>query len=254
MRSRRAIWVVLSLLCVTGLLLIWRTESRNSHANRHPLSQPAFTAMHSTSSAPALAQKALSQKAALLAEAKTNRFAYRLSNTDKTLEQLMHDRHAILLENALIDVSKPVNLEFPKQLQAKGDPGAYIVQSRGLNSAMFRAMLTGSGARIISYIPNNAYLVEAPSGIASALADSAAVQSVLPYEPYYKIQYTLLGAAVDQTMLPPDAKLTLGLFPDNAAQTIAQIQSLGAQVVGQDSSPFGPIVRVTAPPELDGAG
>ncbi|HEY3760952.1 MAG TPA: S8 family serine peptidase [Verrucomicrobiae bacterium] len=195
----------------------------------------------------AFAGKALSQKAALVAAAKTNQMTYRLSNTGKTLEQLMHDRHAILLENALIDVSKPVNLAFPKQLQAKGDPGAYIVQSRGMSSATFRAMLTGSGARIISYIPNNAYLVEASSSIASAVATSPAVQSVLPYEPYYKIQYTLLGAAVNQTALPPDAKLTLGLFSDTAAQTITQIQSMGAQIVGQDSSPFGPVVRVTAP-------
>src|ERR1700722_5841992 len=120
MRSRRAIWVVLSLLCVTGLWLIWHAESRQPHANLHALGKPAFVSMRTTSSAPALAPKALSHAATLLAASKTNRLAYRLSNTDKTLEEVMHDRHGILRENALTDVGKPINLPCPKQLQAKG--------------------------------------------------------------------------------------------------------------------------------------
>ena len=41
--------------------------------------------------------------------------------------------------------------------------------------------------------------------------------------------------------------MTLGLFADNAAATIAQIKSLGGTVVGTDRSPFGPIVRVIPP-------
>ncbi|MGO8766438.1 MAG: S8 family serine peptidase, partial [Limisphaerales bacterium] len=208
--------------------------------------KPGVASFHSTSTAPGfLAQKALAKQTAAGAVAATNNFAYRLSNTDRTLAQLLHDRHAILLENALIDSSRPLNLPIPKSLQSQGDPGAYIVQARGPTTPAFRAMLSASGARVISYIPNNAYLVEAPSAIANALAGNPDTQSVLPYEPYYKVQSSLL--AMSQTALPPGAVLTLGLFPDNAQQTISKIPQLGAQIVAPDSSPFGPIVRVMPP-------
>ncbi len=237
------LWLLLCLLGIGGAWLFWHSASHHHFASRLNL----FTHVHPTSTAPLLTKTALAKNAAQIAAAKTNLFTYRLSNTGKTLEQLLHDRHAILLENALIDSSRPLNLPFPKPLQLQGDPGAYIVQARDFDSAAFRAMLTANGAKIISYIPNNAYLVEAPSGIASSLAANPATQSVLPYEPYYKVQYTLLGAATAQTILPRNAILTLGLFPDNTAQTISQIQNLGAQIVSQDSSPFGPVVRVMPP-------
>ena len=82
----------------------------------------------------------------------------------------MGDRHAILLENALIDTASPLNLSIPKNLQSQGDPGAYIVQARGPIDTAFRAMLAAAGAEIVSYIPNDAYLVRAPAGAAGGLA------------------------------------------------------------------------------------
>ena len=86
-------------------------------------------------------------------------FAYRLSNTTKSLDELVHDDKAILLENALIDLRNPLNFSIPKNLQSQGDPGAYIVQANGPIDNAFRAMLAAAGAQIVSYIPNDAYLV-----------------------------------------------------------------------------------------------
>ncbi len=125
------------------------------------------------------------------ASAKTNQFAWRLSNTTKSLDQLTGDRHAILLENALIDTGSPLNLSIPKNLQSQGDPGAYIVQARGPIDNAFRAMLARAGAEIVSYIPNNAYLVRAPAGVANGLAGNPLTQAVTPYEPYYKISSSM---------------------------------------------------------------
>ena len=95
---------------------------------------------------------------------KTNRFAYRLANTTKPIGELVNDRKAILLENALIDTGSPLNFSIPPQLQSQGDPGAYIVQARGPINAAFRALLASAGAQIISYIPNDAYLVRVTGG------------------------------------------------------------------------------------------
>jgi subtilisin-like proprotein convertase family protein len=237
-------WILLSLLGIGGAWIFWHME--NGHMLRAGRQRP-LPVMSLASSAPRLTKASLAQKAAQLTASRTNLFAYRLNNTGKTLEQLLHDPHAILLENALIDSRRPLGLTFPKSLQRQGDPGAYLVQARGVDSGAFRAMLAANGAKVISYIPNNAYLVEASAGIAGTVAQNPATQAVLPYEPYYKVQSTLLGAATAQTILPRNAILTLGLFPDNAAQTISQIQNLGAQIVSEDSSPFGPVVRVMPP-------
>ena len=71
----------------------------------------------------------------------------------------------------------PLNLPFPKNLQAQGDPGAYIVQANGPINNAFRATLAAAGAQIVSYIPNNAYLVTASAGGAAGLAGLPGVQA-----------------------------------------------------------------------------
>jgi choice-of-anchor C domain-containing protein len=189
----------------------------------------------------------------------------------KTIGQLVGDRHAILLENALIDTASPLNFSIPTHLQSQSDPGAYIVQARGPINAAFRAMLARSGAEIVSFIPNDAYLVRAPAGVANGLAGDPLTQAVIPFEPYYKISSSmpvtvgqktfssaptkttraagpsLLALAMKQAPLPAGTCLTLGLFKDSAAATVAQIEKLGGQIVARDNSPFGPVVRVEPP-------
>jgi len=138
------------------------------------------------SAAPAaLAGSAAATKAAAVTAPKTfsvlntNALAFRLGNTPKSLGQLAGTRHAILLANALIDTDARLDLKIPANLKAKGDPGAYIVQARGVIDARFRAQLAAAGAQIVSYIPNNAYLVRLSSAGAAMLAGSALVQAVL---------------------------------------------------------------------------
>jgi uncharacterized repeat protein (TIGR03803 family) len=241
MRSRRFIWIALCLLCVAGTWLFWHAAGRR--AAEKDVAATASVAPGSLTGAVTLTNPALVSATA----AKTNRLAYRLSNTTRTIGELTGDRRAILLENALIDSSLPVNFTFPKNLLAQGDPGAYIVQSRGPINAAFRALLARAGAEIISYIPNDAYLVRLTAGGANGLAAQPPVQSVIPYEPYYKLQLSLLGAAVNQNPLPAGAVLNLGLFASDAPQTISAIEKLGGTILARDTSPFGPVVRVRPP-------
>ena len=245
MRTR---WLVLSLclLFLAGAWFLWQhtADTRTKASALQKAATPAATTVRSASTAQQLFAAVSTNNAAL---AKTNPFAFRLSNTTKSLDQLARDRHAILLENALIDSSRPLNFSIPKHLQSQGDPGAYIVQARGPVDAAFRAMLSAAGAEIVSYIPNNAYLVRAQAGTANGLAANPLTQSVTPYEPYYKIQLPLLAAAVENEILPPGMELNLGLFADTAAQTIPAIKKLGGTILGQGSSPFGPVVNVQPP-------
>jgi subtilisin-like proprotein convertase family protein len=245
MRSRSTYWILPGLLVLAGVWLFWPSAPRPSAQKNKP-AVPGVVSTRSASTAPVIfAGKPAS--AATNRAARTNPFAFRLSNTPRTIGQLMNDPHAILLENALIDIGRPLNFSIPKNLQSPGDPGAYIVQARGPVDNSFRATLAAAGAQIVSYIPNNAYLVRISSGGAAGLAGQPPVQSVIPYEPYYKISSALIGVAVQKKNLPDNSDLTLGLFADNAQATIDQIKNLGGTVVGTDRSPFGPVVRVIPP-------
>ena len=248
MRLRPTSLILLCLLVLAGAWLFWPSGNGG-----HPPKTVAPAVR--TYLAPVITAKPASTAPVLFGcgnfstngVVKTNQFAYRLSNTKLSIGELVDDPHAILLENALIDTGSPLNFSIPKNLQAQGDPGAYIVQADGPIDDSFRAMLAAAGAQVVSYIPNNAYLVTVSSGGAAGLAGRPGVQSVLPYEPYYKISSSLLGLAVAQKNLPDNTALTLGLFADNAPQTIDEIKRLGGKIMATDQSPFGPIVRVTPP-------
>jgi len=240
---------VLCLLAVAGAWLLWPSGSRPSPVLKRTAAAAAARA--TSVSMPVPPANALPKCLAAIAtnnvSAKTNQFAFRLSNTAKTIGQLASDRHAILLDNALIETGAKIDLKIPAHLRAAGDPGAFIVQARGVIGAAFRAALAAAGGQVVSYIPNYAYLVQLDAAGAAALAGNPLVQAVLPYDPYYKVQSALLGLAVNQELLPDNTYLTLGLFSGSAAATEAQIQKLGGVIVGTDRSPFGPVLHVQPP-------
>src|SRR5665213_3496580 len=246
MKVRLKIVVPLCLLALVAAWLLWPRGGRTT-AEQNNSAAPAPLAAAKISAASAVVPNVVAAAAGTLSAAATNRLTFRLANTPESISQLKGDRHAILLESAFIDTTAKVNLKIPSHPQATGDPGAYLVQARGAVDGAFRAALAGAGGKIISYIPNNAFLVEMTAAVAAALAGNPLVQAVLPYEPYYKVQASLLGLAVSQKPLPPGTYLTLGLFDDTAAATIAQIEELGGKVLSQDRSPFGQIVHIIPP-------
>jgi hypothetical protein len=140
----------------------------------------------------------------------------RLRNTPKPLAKLLRDDHAILLRNALIDSGAARGLDLPASWRSAGDPRAYIVQSAGQPDNAFRARLAAAGGAIVSYIPNNAYLVRMDAATAAGLSAADGVQAVLPYEPYYKVDEPLLQLASTGQPLPPGTNLKLVFFADAA--------------------------------------
>ena len=241
MKVRSIISLLLCLLLAAGIWLLWPRQSRTPHAHRTAADLAAAVAVITppTNSVPV--------HTANTSVPGTNKFSLRLANTTNSIGELERHKHAILLENAFIDTDLNQNLQIPTHLHHTDDPGAYIVQARRSADAEFRSLLSWAGAQVISYIPNNAYLVRISASGAGSLAGSPLVQAVLPYEPYYKVQTSLLQLAVDQKPLPGGTVLTLGLFANTAAATEAQIESMGGTVVGRDRSPFGPILRVKPP-------
>ncbi len=261
MRLRSLIWLFVSVLCFVGAFYFWRLGDRWA-AREHAASSPPGHAPHS---APDAAQSVPPSPFRLLTQAGnlnsspttysvtnhtssvTNRFALRLSNTAAPLRQLEHSDSALLLENALLDTTQPAPA-IPENLRAHGDPGSYLVQARGPIDNAFRSVLQAAGATIVSYIPNNAYLVRASAAVAQGLAAGPRVQAVLPYEPYYKLKPSLLKLAMAQTPFPDNSALNVLLFADASAATRAALEKQGARILGDEqSSPFGSVLRVVPP-------
>jgi len=172
-----------------------------------------------------------------------NRFAFRLSNTTKSLAELLRSDRAILLENALVETAVPVDLAIPTEFRLKGEPGSYIVQRRGVLNEAYRASLEQGGAKVVAYIPNNAYLVRASESAARNFLRDPQTQAVLPYEPYYKVKLSLLEAT---SSLSPSALVALDvlLFPNSTDLTLVLLQNYGAAILSAEPSPFGRVVKI----------
>ncbi|HTL54613.1 MAG TPA: S8 family serine peptidase [Candidatus Limnocylindrales bacterium] len=179
------------------------------------------------------------------------RFPYRLSNTAKTIGELARTDRAILLENALLDTERSLDLPIPECLRAADEPGSYIVQSRAPPDTAFQNLLNHANAKVIAYIPNNAYLVRASAAVATHLTAAPYIQAVIPYEPYYKLQPALLAVALQTASTGLDSRSSLSLnillFPDSLDTAVEAVRSLSSEVQAIEPSPFGPKLIVLAP-------
>lgn len=171
------------------------------------------------------------------------RFPQRVSNTRTPLGELMRSERAILLRNALVDTESAAALPVPEEMRSAGDPGTYIVQGRGTSAEELRRQLTEAGARVISYIPNNAYLVQASPDVAQRMGTAPEVAAILPNEPHFKLEPGLAQTVMAGGAGPEMLMLTL-LDVD---QTLPQVEALGARMLLRQRGPYGELVTVTAP-------
>jgi subtilisin family serine protease/subtilisin-like proprotein convertase family protein len=242
MRWRVLIWLLLS--GTLGLLVWCRFSSERT----------SVQSKNSGSSSPSIApgSPASVEIPPLAAKSKSSlqsRFGYRVCNTTRSLNELIRDPRAILLENAFLDTSLALNPSLPANLRSKGDPGSYVVQSKGELNDSFRQTLSSVGARLVAYIPNNAYLVRMQADVAARLASDPQVSAVVPYEPYYKIKPSLLELLLNDEAFAEGQHGAAGselsvralLFDDGRSDTLAQLKESGIDVMAQDASPFGTV-------------
>ena len=157
MRRRPLAWLCLSVLCFCGAWYFWRLGDRwaAEKKTRASQSQPKEVAANKRRGAagppllPTPPDVALNVAQAGTSTNRvpqfTNRLALRLSNTSTPYKDLLHSPTAILLNNAVIETKDKAAVPIPKNLQAQGDPGTYIVQSSGPIGDAFRDALTERG-------------------------------------------------------------------------------------------------------------
>lgn len=234
MRLKPRTWFLISVALFVAGAWMWHYAESVS-LSRHNAETPKPSS--------ALKPPLIKTSATVAAKRKT----YRVSNTHKTFAQLLHNDHAIILRNALIDTARPLSLDIPSQLRSKGVPGSYIVQfDRPLNQEFYDSVKK-DGGQFVTYIPNNAALVKANPAQAEELQADPVFQAVIPFEPYYKLDGALLPGAVDG--LPQTNLLSVTTFPGERDTALAALTDLGAKLVGEDQGPFGPTLVVSAPPD-----
>ena len=253
MKPHPRIWALVSLLLFIAAGYFWHLGNQRA---AHQFGSPAATndippgakpaaafpqeAFRIVSGPPAPAAPAPSATTAFA----TNRFRYRLTNSPESFNQLVHNERAVLLRNALLDTGLPGQPVIPERLRTQGDPESYIVQARGVITPAFRQALKDAGAEVVSYVPNNAYLVRASGKAAGALAALPLTQSVLPFEPYYKLEPKLLAQSIENQPLPDGSLLNVMAFPGQRDRAVAALTGAGATVMQEERSVFGPLFVV----------
>ncbi len=246
-RWRPLTWLLLSVACFIGALYFWRLGEKhqpespsragqpaNAAAAAKPVATPPEARLKSSytknlSTAPVVSINTSNS----VATQKPKGFPYRLSNTSQSVGALSHNSKAILLENALIDTSQPLNLGIPDKLKSHGDPGSYLVQANGSVDNAFRAQLKAAGLTIVSYFPNNTYLV---TGSAAAAAQVGSAGTVIPWEPYYKVKTSLMRTTLAGGGVP---SANVAVFPNALGATMMALTNMGISISSQSPSPFG---------------
>lgn len=254
MNLRTRTWFLVSLLFFLAAAIFWQLGERK-YARDRAAREAARAATNGPAGGSTTVETPATPAGSAEAPAKTNTsaqvrktaFPYRLTNTTMTVDQLSRTASGLILRNALIDSARPLDLGIPAHLRSVGEPGSYIVQSRGPVTDAFRSALQQAGAEIVSYVPNNAYLVRASEGAARQIGALPTAQAVLPWEPYYKIDRALLEFAVKETELPSNTRLNVLLFPGERESVLRELARMEAVVLGEERSPFGWQLMVRPP-------
>ena len=254
MKSRN--WFLTGLLLLLGAALLLREGERRrvreQAAAGTNAAAPAtglwerFTRLPAvlTGRRPAAAPAPVASTAHVKALSDDPRLPFRVRNTAMPDAELFRSETAVLLRNALVETREPVRLNIPPHLRAQADPGSWLVQARGSIDGKFREVLRGAGAEVVSYVPNNTYLVRASAAVAQQLRVAPRVHSVLPFEPFYKLDMQLLPLAVRQEAMPAGRWLNLVVFPGAQERARADLAALGAEVKAEQPFPFGHVVTI----------
>ena len=255
MKSRN--WFLIGLLLLLGAALLFREDGRRRQrdaaaAGTNAAPRPAGSfwdrlTRRAPAPAPGPARAAAPSTAHVTALSTDPRLPFRVRNTTKPDAELFRSETALLLRNALVETREPVRLNIPGHLRAQGDPGSYLVQARGGIDQQFRDVLRGAGAEVVSYVPNNAYLIRAGVNTAQQLRLSPRVEQVLPFEPFYKLDMALLPLAVRQEPMPAGRWLNLVLFRGTSDRAKADLAALGVEVKAEQPFPFGHVLTVAPP-------
>lgn len=119
----------------------------------------------------------------------------------------------------------------------KGSSDYYIVQFKGPVYETMKEQISLCGARIIQYLPFNAFICRIPTGI-DVLSDLAFVNWIGPYEPAYKIHPLFKELKTEDRML-------VRIFDEeDINQVVEKLNALGAQILDVSVTEYNKLIRI----------
>ena len=155
--------------------------------------------------------------AAAASASKTNRYPYRLANTDQSLKQLIHNDKAILLQNALIDTASRDEFGDSGGLAGlRAGNGTYVVQSRGaLDDPFPRGVAQCGRGDYFLHSQQRVSRARVRLGGAAALGQSADPERAAAFTAVLQLDPSLLKMAIEQPDAVPGEWVERdGCFPD----------------------------------------
>ncbi|MGA2602632.1 MAG: choice-of-anchor D domain-containing protein [Verrucomicrobiia bacterium] len=156
----------------------------------------------------------------------------------------------IELGSASFDTSvgePPVPPQY-RQAEGKGER-LRLVQFRGPITPEWLRLITSKGAQVVSYVPNNAYLVlvdeVAESELRSGQGADSPIQWIGSYHPYYKIGRGLLNAIKENGQSLVDVQIAMA-GGSAAEQTMAALKKFGLIQSGYHAADRK-VARMTVP-------
>lgn len=155
--------------------------------------------------------------------------------------------HTLHFKQGVVDTSSPAAL---KPLRSLADTNYQVIQFQGKITAQDRQALLDSGAEIIRYMPDDAYLVKMNGASVSRMSG---IQSVLPYAPQFKISPQF--GVIDHMNGAVLEKLSIRTFNEEVTQQLKeQVAQLGElrYAKGKNIGVIAPLSAVQAISEMEG--
>jgi hypothetical protein len=148
-----------------------------------------------------------------------------------------HDRDMIRLRVCTIDpeVGPPeIPADFRIPQEALGAQRVHLVKLEGPITAEKRRILTDAGLEILTYMPDDAFVVEGAAADVERVAANPVVVWTGVFEPYYKVHPELLA----QDGQPGKIKLYVKIWrPDRGGEVPRVVQRLGGWVFSDSRNP-----------------
>ena len=163
----------------------------------------------------------------------------------------------IELHAARLDTRTPAARSLRKAVAPKSGRQLHLVQFVGPIKPAWRADLEQTGMRVVTYIPQNAYLVYGGAGALTQLQAWAATNSFVQWEGVYADEFKINPAArttnaFGQARWPGTTTFAIQLVDDASANsnTLAQVDALKLSPVERESRVLGYLnLFVELPPE-----
>jgi len=146
----------------------------------------------------------------------------------------LKDDNYILFKNSHINTEDSERTAIPKKLRSMFS-NTYVIQFTGDIKKDWLDILEKKGINLVSYIPNNAYVVKSLKDEDVLALDF--VSWVGPYEAYYKMSAELIDRVIDEDVKESDlydpefVQLDVIFFPGEEEEAIEEIENLIGSVL-----------------------